>query len=93
MIIPQSVVAALTHDIFIRGCQVNYSMEKPTDVEVCSLYPDEIFRTIGECFDDFFTRINVDVPKVVEKSVSSSKEAAIIVPNAPKPEAMAITAA
>ncbi|KAB1212669.1 Leucoanthocyanidin reductase [Morella rubra] len=58
MIIPQSVVAALTHDIFIRGCQVNYSMEKPTDVE----------------------------------SVSSSKEAAIIVPNAPKPEAMAITA-
>ncbi|KAF5445379.1 hypothetical protein F2P56_034431 [Juglans regia] len=94
MIIPQSIVAALTHDIFIKGCQVNYSLDKNTDVEVCSLYPDTPFRTMEECFDDFVTRINhVEAPKVVENPITSSKDA--IINNVPssKPESLAITAA
>lgn len=88
MRIPQSIVAALTHDIFIIGCQVNYSLDKPTDVEVVSLYPDTPFRTIDECFKDF-ARLIADTPKVVNKPKSND---AIIVPNS-KPEALAITAA
>lgn len=90
MIIPQSIVASLTHDIFIKGCQVNYSLDKNTDVEVCSLYPDTPFRTMEECFDDFVTRINhVEAPKVVENPITSTKDAII----SSKPESLAITAA
>ena len=88
MHIPQSIVAALTHDIFIIGCQVNYSLDKPTDVEVVSLYPDTPFRTIDEYFKDF-ARLIGDTPKVANKPKSND---AIIVPNS-KPEALAITAA
>ncbi|XP_010037350.2 leucoanthocyanidin reductase [Eucalyptus grandis] len=65
MVIPQSIVAALTHDIFIKGCQVNYSLDEPSDVEVTSLYPDMPFKTVDECFGDFAKKI-ADVPKVVE---------------------------
>nr|AZJ17294.1 leucoanthocyanidin reductase [Camellia sinensis] len=57
-IIPQSVVASFTHDIFIKGCQINFSIEGPNDVEVCSLYPDESFRTVDECFDDFVVKMS-----------------------------------
>ncbi|XVF09662.1 hypothetical protein REPUB_Repub07fG0113800 [Reevesia pubescens] len=87
MRIPQSVVAALTHDIFINGCQINFSLDKPTDVEVCSLYPDTPLRTIAECFDDFAKKI-LDNAKAVSKPASNN---AIFVPTA-KPEALAITA-
>ncbi|KAB5524748.1 hypothetical protein DKX38_022497 [Salix brachista] len=48
MRIPQSIVAAITHDIFIKSCQINYSLEQPNDVEVCSLYPELPFRTLDE---------------------------------------------
>ncbi|KAK9996407.1 hypothetical protein SO802_021093 [Lithocarpus litseifolius] len=88
MPIPRGNVAALTHDIFIIGCQVNYSIDKPTDVEVGSLYQDTPFRTIDECFKDF-ARLIGDTPKVVNKPISND---AIIVPNS-KPEALAITEA
>ncbi|KAI8021941.1 Leucoanthocyanidin reductase [Camellia lanceoleosa] len=57
-IIPQSIVASFTHDIFIKGCQVNFSIEGPNEVEACSLYPDESFRTVDECFDDFVVKMN-----------------------------------
>ncbi|KAK9278111.1 hypothetical protein L1049_027669 [Liquidambar formosana] len=50
---PQSAVAAITHDIFIKGCQINFSLDKPSDVDVSSLYPDTPFRSIDECFNDF----------------------------------------
>ncbi|KAG1334883.1 leucoanthocyanidin reductase [Cocos nucifera] len=50
--IPASIVAALTHDIFINGCQINFSIDGCKDVEVTSLYPDISFRTIDECFDE-----------------------------------------
>lgn len=64
MCIPGSIVASLTHDIFIKGCQVNYSLDRDTDTEVTSLYPDASFRSIDECFDDFLARI-IDAPVVV----------------------------
>ncbi|XAR65386.1 Leucoanthocyanidin reductase [Bertholletia excelsa] len=56
-IIPQSVVASLTHDIFIKGCQVNFSIDGPNEVEVGSLYPYEPFKTVHECFDDFLVKM------------------------------------
>ncbi|XP_017634525.1 leucoanthocyanidin reductase-like isoform X1 [Gossypium arboreum] len=89
MRIPQSVVAAITHDIFINGCQINFSLDKTTDVEICSLYPNTSFRTIAECFDDFAKKIS-DNEKAVSKPVTASNTD-IFVPTA-KPEALAITA-
>ncbi|XP_050151237.1 leucoanthocyanidin reductase-like isoform X2 [Malus sylvestris] len=90
MIIPQSIVASFTHDIFIKGCQVNYDIENPNDIEVCSLYPDTPFQTVEECFKDFATRVVVvNVPKVAEKSKSNDF---IVVPNA-KPEALVVAPA
>lgn len=56
-IIPQSVVASFTHDIFIKGCQVNFSIDGPSDVDVGILYPEETFRTLDECFTDFFLKL------------------------------------
>ncbi|KAK9684399.1 hypothetical protein RND81_10G207400 [Saponaria officinalis] len=57
MRIPESIVAAFTHDIFIQGCQINFALDRPTDVEATSLYPDIQFRSIDECFDDFMSMI------------------------------------
>lgn len=57
-IIPQSIVASFTHDIFIRGCQVNFSIEGPDEVEVCELYPDESFKTVDDCFEDYVVKID-----------------------------------
>ncbi|XP_021810770.1 leucoanthocyanidin reductase-like isoform X2 [Prunus avium] len=94
MQIPQSIVASFTHDIFIKGCQVNYEIEKPSDIEVCSLYPDTPFMTVDECFQEFATRVVVDVSeaKLAQKSKSSTTNDFILVPNA-KPEVLAITPA
>lgn len=57
-IIPQSIVASFTHDIFIRGCQVNFSIDGPKEVEVCDLYPDESFKTVEDCFEDYMIRVD-----------------------------------
>ncbi|XP_027361820.1 leucoanthocyanidin reductase-like [Abrus precatorius] len=51
--IPRSVVASFTHDIFINGCQVNFSTDGPNDVEINKLYPDENFRCLEDCYEDF----------------------------------------
>ncbi|KAF2318130.1 hypothetical protein GH714_041483 [Hevea brasiliensis] len=80
--IPESVVASFTHDIFIKGCQINFSIDGPNDVEVCSLYPDEAFRTLDDCFEEFFLRLN-------EKHVSSRDENA---PPNPVVEPLIVTA-
>ncbi|WCJ24605.1 Leucoanthocyanidin reductase [Euphorbia peplus] len=56
--IPESIVASFTHDIFIKGCQVNFSFDGSKDVEVTTLYPDEGFQSLDECFDDFARRLN-----------------------------------
>ncbi|XP_043715243.1 leucoanthocyanidin reductase-like [Telopea speciosissima] len=55
-IIPRSVVAALTHDIFIKGCQINFSIDGIKDLDTSSLYPDIPFRSMADCFDDFAAR-------------------------------------
>lgn len=55
--IPQSVVASFTHDIFIRGCQVNFPIDGPNDIEVTNLYPDEQFHTLDDCFSDYLINL------------------------------------
>ncbi|XP_057961700.1 leucoanthocyanidin reductase-like [Malania oleifera] len=55
--IPESIVASFTHEIFIRGCQINFTIDGESEVEVTSLYPDDPFRTMDECFDDFAFKI------------------------------------
>ncbi|GKV25096.1 hypothetical protein SLEP1_g34589 [Rubroshorea leprosula] len=89
MRIPQSVVAAFTHDIFIKGCQINFCLDKPTDVEVCSLYPKECFRSVNECFDDFIKKIADKNPKAISKPAASKN--GIFVPKSDR-EPLAITA-
>lgn len=90
MRIPQSIVAAITHDIFINGCQINYSLDKPTDVEVSSLYPDTSFRALDDCFNDFVAKL-VDNPKMVGKAAAAASNNDIMVPNS-KREPLIITA-
>lgn len=68
--IPESIVASFTHDIFIQGCQINFALDKPTDLEATSLYPDTPFRSVDECFDEF-------VSKVLEDRVMSSSKPAV----------------
>nr|UNN46817.1 LAR3 [Populus ussuriensis] len=87
MRIPQSIVAAITHDIFINSCQINYSMDQPNDVDVCSLYPELPFRTVDECFNDFAVKM-ISNPKLVNKPANKN---GTMMPN-PKPEALFITA-
>ena len=86
MRIPESIVASFTHDIFIKGCQINFSIEEPEDVDVGSLYPDVRFRTIDECFNDFVRKL-VENPKVFKQA--SGNNNGILLP-APTQEAMAI---
>ncbi|KAK9705055.1 hypothetical protein RND81_07G030400 [Saponaria officinalis] len=57
--IPESIVASFTHDIFIKGCQVNFAINDPNEVEVTQLYPDEIFKTMDDWFDEFIPKLNV----------------------------------
>ncbi|GAB2226560.1 hypothetical protein Droror1_Dr00022370 [Drosera rotundifolia] len=64
--IPQSVVASFTHDIFIKGCQVDFSIDGPNEVEVTELYPNKTFKTIDECFEEFVVRAE-NVVKAVDK--------------------------
>jgi leucoanthocyanidin reductase len=46
MRIPQSIVAAITQDIFIKSCQINYGIDQPTGVKVCILYPTHHFEPL-----------------------------------------------
>jgi len=89
MCIPGSIVASLTHDIFIKGCQVNYSLDRDTDTEVTSLFPDASFRTIDECFDDFLARI-IDADPVVVVDEPTTEDT--IGASNPERKAFAITA-
>lgn len=50
---PGSIVASLTHDIFIKGCQYNFEIDGPHDVEVCQLYPEIPYTSIEDFFDDY----------------------------------------
>ncbi|KAF8378482.1 hypothetical protein HHK36_029824 [Tetracentron sinense] len=74
--IPRSIVASFTHDIFIKGCQINFSIDRTDEIEVSSLYPDVRFRTIDECFDDYLIK-----PEFAVKTVGEEKIEKIIKPN------------
>lgn len=50
---PASVVASLTHDIFIQHCQTNFFIDGHKDLEISSLYPDSSYRTIDDCFNEY----------------------------------------
>lgn len=86
MRIPESIVAAFTHDIFIQGCQINFALDRPTDVEATSLYPDTPFRSIDDCFDDFVSGI-LDGRVMSEKPATGSADGIKL----PVSEAYAIT--
>ncbi|GLJ55782.1 hypothetical protein SUGI_1197800 [Cryptomeria japonica] len=51
--IPESIVASLTHDIFINGCQYRYEIKAPNDLEVCQLYPEIKYTTVQDFFDGY----------------------------------------
>ncbi|KAJ3674143.1 hypothetical protein LUZ60_006135 [Juncus effusus] len=70
-IIPSSIVAALTHDIFINGCQINFSIEGQNEIEVNELYPDVPLRTIDECFNDYVSGLNLKKETIKEETVTS----------------------
>nr|Q84V83.1 RecName: Full=Leucoanthocyanidin reductase; Short=Leucocyanidin reductase [Desmodium uncinatum]CAD79341.1 leucoanthocyanidin reductase [Desmodium uncinatum] len=57
-IIPESIVSSFTHDIFINGCQVNFSIDEHSDVEIDTLYPDEKFRSLDDCYEDFVPMVH-----------------------------------
>ncbi|XP_058078610.1 leucoanthocyanidin reductase-like [Magnolia sinica] len=54
---PKSFMTSFTHDIFIGGCQINFPVEGPKDIEVSQLYPDIPFRTMDKCFDDYIIEL------------------------------------
>ncbi|XP_077241084.1 leucoanthocyanidin reductase-like [Tasmannia lanceolata] len=58
MCIPRSIVASFTHDIFIKGCQINFPINGPNDVEVTDLYPHIPFHTMAECFDEYVVKLH-----------------------------------
>ncbi|RZR97690.1 hypothetical protein BHM03_00026939 [Ensete ventricosum] len=84
--IPSSVVAALTHDIFILGCQSNYSVDGVKDVEVSCLYPDMAFRTLDDCFSDYISCL---VPHQARETRPSAPAAAAAVDQLAVPPATA----
>ncbi|KAF3778539.1 Leucoanthocyanidin reductase [Nymphaea thermarum] len=53
--IPSSIVAALTHDIFINGCQFGFEIEGPQDTEVGRLYPDSPLIPLSHCLDAYLS--------------------------------------
>lgn len=59
-LIPESIVASLTHDIFIKGCQINFAIDSPNELEISDLYPDIKVRTIDDCFDEYITDLNLN---------------------------------
>jgi leucoanthocyanidin reductase len=72
-IIPASIVASLTHDIFINGCQTNFQMDDCIDIEISSLYPDVPFVTIDECFNNYAKNLRLE-PRENKKSNTSMVE-------------------
>ncbi|KAJ6847136.1 putative leucoanthocyanidin reductase [Iris pallida] len=75
---PKSVVAALTHDIFINGCQTNYSIDGCKDVEVSSLYPDSTFQNLDEFFDEY--AVETPLQEVIELCPPNSMKEMLPVP-------------
>lgn len=78
--IPESVVASITHDIFINGCQVNFKIDGIHDVEINTLYPGEAFRSLEDCFGDFVHMVVDKIHKGEENGVTNTKSLLEAVP-------------
>ncbi|XP_072990603.1 leucoanthocyanidin reductase-like [Typha latifolia] len=76
--IPASIVAALTHDIFINGCQTNFPIDDHKDIEIGTLYPDASFRTVDECFDDYVA--DLILKRDIEETAPNPKVESLTVP-------------
>ncbi|XP_043690568.1 leucoanthocyanidin reductase-like [Telopea speciosissima] len=76
--IPRSIVASFTHDIFIKGCQINFPIDGNKDLEASSLYPDIPFRSMADCFVDFapISSARVEESAAKEDQLSVAVEAA-----------------
>ncbi|QCE07878.1 leucoanthocyanidin reductase-like [Vigna unguiculata] len=77
--IPRSIVASFTHDIFIKGCQVNFKIDGVDDVEISTLYPDEAFRSLEDCYEDFAHMIDDKIHKE-EHKIKGTKSVVEAVP-------------
>ncbi|WVY98522.1 hypothetical protein V8G54_030673 [Vigna mungo] len=77
--IPRSIVASFTHDIFIKGCQVNFKIDGVDDVEISSLYPDEGFRSLEDCYEEFARMIDDKIHKG-EHKITGTKPVVEAVP-------------
>ncbi|GJN08412.1 hypothetical protein PR202_ga26325 [Eleusine coracana subsp. coracana] len=71
-IVPASIVASLTHDIFINGCQTKFHMDGCRDIEISSLYPDVPFITVDECFDDYAKSLRLQPEETEENNKSNA---------------------
>lgn len=56
-VIPASIVASLTHYIFINGCQTNFNIDGHHEIEIGDLYPDVALSAIDKCFDDYISNL------------------------------------
>nr|AHB89627.1 leucoanthocyanidin reductase 1 [Picea abies] len=59
--IPESIVASLTHDVFINGCQYKFEIDGHHDVEACELYYRESYTTVHDFFDGYLGTLNVGI--------------------------------
>ncbi|KAI4357866.1 hypothetical protein L6164_001788 [Bauhinia variegata] len=75
--IPESIVASFTHDIFIKGCQINFSVDGAGDVEVTALYPGETFRSLEDCFEDFLVMIKDKVDDKGTKGLPNNPKSVV----------------
>ncbi|GJN20971.1 hypothetical protein PR202_gb08414 [Eleusine coracana subsp. coracana] len=71
-IVPASIVASLTHDIFINGCQTKFHMDGCRDIEISSLYPDVPFITVDECFDDYAKSLRLEPEETEDNNKSNA---------------------
>lgn len=51
--LPESIVASLTHDIFINGCQYKFDIDGHHDLEACELYAEESYTTVDDFFNEY----------------------------------------
>jgi len=51
--LPESIVASLTHDIFINGCQYKFEIDGHHDLEACELYAEESYTTVNDFFNEY----------------------------------------
>ncbi|XP_057456419.1 phenylcoumaran benzylic ether reductase Pyrc5-like [Lotus japonicus] len=51
--VPNSVMLAISHAVYVKGDQTNFEIEQSFGVEASSLYPDVKYTTVDELLDQF----------------------------------------